>query len=186
MKETRFLQIKWYFVGFVTLTIWSMLIWQYLHEGVPSHHLLQRADLPAITNWWGGILLPVLSWVMLGRILKRILQTSLAKAPLVSKQIFISFVLSLIYGAMLSFTFFNDYSDVSSMMFSGILFFSIFFRVYRAEFILGFILSMSFAFGAVLPTIFSAIITLASAVVYFSVQFIWSRLKMITTTRQVN
>ena len=186
MNETRFSQFKWYFVSFVTLTIWSMLIWQYLHEGVPSHHLLRRADLPAISNWWGGILLPVLSWVMLGRIQKRILQTPFAEAPLLSKQTFISFVLSLIYGAMLSFTFFNGYSDVSSVMFPGILFFAIFFRVYREEFILGFILSMSVTFGAVLPTIFGAIIALASAVVYFSVQFIWSRIKIITTTDQVN
>lgn len=186
MNKTQFLQTKYYFSGFVTLTIWSLLIWQYLHDGVPSHHLLQRADLPSISNWWGGVLLPVLSWVSFTRIQKRILKAPLAKNSLLIKQTFISFIFSFMYGALLSITFLNGYSDVSSALLSGILFFAIFFKIYRAEFIIGFILSMSFTFGAVLPTIFGAIIALASTVVYFSIQFIWSRLKMITTRKQIN
>lgn len=38
----------------VVLCIWSLLIWQHFHGGVPSHHLLHRSDLPAVSNWWGG------------------------------------------------------------------------------------------------------------------------------------
>lgn len=186
MNEQQFSQIKWYFVGFVTLTIWATLIWQYLHEGVPNHHLLQRADLPAISNWWGGVLLPVLSWLALARIQKRILKSPPENKPLLFRQVSISFYISLLYGAMLSLFFVYGYSEVTSVMFPGILFFAIFFRVYREEFILGFILSMSFTFGAVLSTIFGTLIALSSAIVYFLVHFIWLGVKKITSSRQSN
>ncbi|MFZ4477382.1 MAG: hypothetical protein ACOYPR_19455, partial [Saprospiraceae bacterium] len=56
----------------VTIVIFGLLFWQHLHGGVPSHHILQRADLPEISNWWGGLLLPVLTWLGLGRIEKRL------------------------------------------------------------------------------------------------------------------
>ena len=46
----------------VTLAIWSVLIWQHFHDGVPAHHLLQNPDLPRMSNWFGGLLLPVLTW----------------------------------------------------------------------------------------------------------------------------
>ena len=77
MNEKQLSQFTVYFVGFVTITIWSLLIWQYLNEGIPSHHLLQRADLPEISNWWGAILLPALSWGLLVRIKKRIMNNTL-------------------------------------------------------------------------------------------------------------
>lgn len=183
MNNEKLSQIKLYFVGIVTLSIWAMLIWQYTHGGVPSHHLLHRADYPAISNWWGGIVLPVLSWVMLSRIQTRILLSSPEKAEVLSKQIAISFVLALMYGAMLSITFVYGYSEISSVMFPGILFFALFIRVYREEFILAFILSMSITFGAVLPTIFATIIAIPSAIVYFLVRFVWSQVKNLTTTK---
>ncbi|MEW6998723.1 hypothetical protein AADZ86_13645 [Colwelliaceae bacterium BS250] len=186
MNEKQLSQIKWYFVGFITLTIWAMLIWQYVHDGVPIHHLLHRADLPGISNWWGGLLLPVLSWVLLGRIQTRILKSPPEKASLLAKQIAISFVITLFYGAMLSISFLNGYAEISSVMFPGILFFAIFFKVYREEFILGFILSMSITFGAVLSTTFGSLAAVSSAIVYFVVQFIWLRIKNITSAKQTS
>lgn len=183
MNEKQLSQIKFFLVSLVTLTIWAMLIWQYTHSGVPSHHLLHRADFPAISNWWGGILLPVLSWVMLSRIQKRILQASPEKTLVLFKQIVISFVLTLIYGAMLSISFINGYPEISSVLFPGILFFALFIRVYREEFILAFILSMSITFGAVLPTLFGSVIAILSAVVYFLVRFVCSMVKNLTTTK---
>ena len=74
MTEQQLSRVRLYFTALVTLITWSMLLWQYSNAGVPSHHLLHRADLPAISNWWGGLLLPALSWIMLGRIQKRILK----------------------------------------------------------------------------------------------------------------
>ena len=42
----------------------AYLAYQHLNSGVPSHHLLHDSSLPAISSWWGVIILPVLSWVL--------------------------------------------------------------------------------------------------------------------------
>ncbi|ASP48055.1 hypothetical protein [Cognaticolwellia beringensis] len=183
MNEKQFSVIKWYLVGFVTLTIWTMLIWQYLHTGVPSHYFLQRADMPEISNWWGGFLLPFLTWLAMVRVQKRLLKKPSEHTRLLCKQALFSFATALCYGAMLSLSFVTGYTEISAILFPAILFIAIFFRVYREEFILGFILSMSITFGAVLPTIFGAVIALASAIVYFFVQFIYLKIKIYTATK---
>ena len=176
MTEQQLSRTRLYFTVLVTLITFSMLIWQYLNAGVPSHHLLHRADLPAVSNWWGGLLLPALSWIMLGRIQKRILKQPPDKVDQYSIHILVGFVCALIYGGILSFAFINGYEEVSSAVFYGILFFALFLKVYREEYLLGFILSMSITFGAVLPTIFSAIIATVAAVIHFAVHYVWSRL----------
>ena len=185
MNEKQLSQINFYFVGFVTLTIWSLLIWQYLHDGVPSHYLMQNPEFPELSNWWGALLLPVLSWGLLNRIKKRIVNSPVESRILLTKQVLIRLVISLCYGAMLSLSFLYGYAEISSVMFPGILFFALFFRVYREEFVLGFILSMSFVFGAVLPILFGVLIAVASAIVYFVVHFIWDRIRTITSKKQI-
>jgi hypothetical protein len=177
MNNQQLSKTRLYFTVFTTLIVWAMLAWQFTHQGVPSHYLLQDPNLPELSNWWGALLLPVLSWVMLGRIQQRLLKSSPEKIALQSKKVFISFFIAVVYGVTLSFCFLNGYEAVSSVMFPSILFFAIFFRVYRAEFILAFILSMSFTFGAVLPTIFGTLIAISSFIVFSLVQFIFSRVK---------
>ncbi len=185
MTDKQLSQAKVYFVSLIAITIGSILIWQYFHGGVPNHHLLHRADLPAISNWWGGILLPILSWFLLGRIQTRLLKNASENINNSTKKVTFSFVISFIYGAALSLAFVQGYQDVSSIMFPGILFFAIFFRIYREEFLLGFIISMSFTFGAVLPTIFGSLIALISVIVYFSVRFIWQHVKSVFQVKEV-
>ena len=108
MTEQQLSRTRLYFTGLVTLVAWSMLTWQYFNEGVPSHHLLHRADLPAVSNWWGGLLLPALSWLMLGRIQKRILRQAAENQSQYATLVLAGFVCALSYGAMLSFAFIMD------------------------------------------------------------------------------
>ena len=177
MNPKQFSKIRLYFTAAIALLIWSLLIWQYLHEGVPSHHLLQRADMPAMSNWWGALVLPALSWFALGRIHTRILFQQSGEQTRYPTSIILGFVVALIYGAMLSLAFTYEYPEISATLFFGILVFSPFIKIYREQYLLGFILSMSFVFGAVLPSIFATLIALISAIIYFCVQFIWSRVK---------
>ncbi len=72
MKNFNILRAKIYFTSIISLSIWGLLAWDYFHGGVPSHHILHRKDLPEFSNWWGGILLPLLTWFLLYRIQKRI------------------------------------------------------------------------------------------------------------------
>lgn len=179
MTEQQLSRTRLYFTALVTLIAWSMLTWQNLHDGVPAHHLLHRADLPAVSNWWGGVLLPLLSWIMLGRINRRILRQATEDQTQYLTFVLAGFGCALSYGAMLSFAFINGFEQVASAMFYGILFFALFWRVYREEYLLGFILSMSVTVGAVLPTIFAALIAVVAAIIHAGVQYVWS----IITTR---
>lgn len=56
----------------VSLAIWSLLIWQQLHDGVPAHSFMARDDMPSISNWWGALTLPLLTWIALGSIQSRL------------------------------------------------------------------------------------------------------------------
>ena len=58
MDEKMFSKKSLYITGIVTAGIWSLLLWDHFNGGVPSHHIMHQKDLPAISNWWGGLLLP--------------------------------------------------------------------------------------------------------------------------------
>jgi hypothetical protein len=56
----------------VAVVEWTWLVWRHFHGGMPSHHFLDRADMPAISNGWGGLLLPWMTWFLLGRVQRRV------------------------------------------------------------------------------------------------------------------
>ena len=71
MNQKLTLNTRIIFTGIVTILIWGHLAWDYFHEGVPTHRILHRQDLPGISNWWGGIVLPLITWLLLYLIQKR-------------------------------------------------------------------------------------------------------------------
>jgi cytochrome c biogenesis protein CcdA len=160
------------FTSVVTLAIWSILIWQYSHDGVPSHHFFHSADFPAMSNWWGGLILPALSWFLLGRIHQRILSQEPPgqKYPL---NIIAGFVIAFLYGALISILFLNI-PEITGQVVLGIFLIAVFVKVYREECILGFILGMSYTFGAIIPFVFAFIFAFASALIYHAGRYILS------------
>ena len=95
----------------------------------------------------------------------------------------VGFIAAVIYGVLLTVAFLQGYQEIASILFPSILAIAIFVPVFREEYLLGFILAMSFGFGAVLPLIFTTLIAIASATVYFTVRFIWEKL-FVKTTKQ--
>ena len=184
MDNQQLTTYKSLFTAVISITIWGMLIWQFNHEGVPSHYLFQNPELPELSNWWGGLILPALSWFTLSHVQKVLLSLPNEDAVHHAKKVAIHFLIALGYGAMLSYAFVHGYKSFTSVIFPAILFFAIFFKVYKIEFILGFILSMSITFGAVLPMIFGTIIAIASFIVHAVAQFIWRGVKSLTTKNQ--
>ena len=174
MNQQSLSRIQLYFTAAVSIVTWVLLLWQYTHEGVPSHHLLHRADLPAISNWWGALLLPLLSWFGLAYVHKNILATKLLKENEYPISVVVGFISALFYGGLIALFFVTGKPEISGIMFQGILVLALFFPVYRVEYVLGFILSMSFAFGAVLPTGFGVLIALVSAMLYHLTRYITS------------
>ncbi len=168
MNEKMFFKTRLYFTGIITIAIWSLLLWSHFNGGVPSHHILAREDLPEISNWWGGLLVPLLSWFLLYRIQKRI-----SKNPEVSNfpaSVLYGFLGALTFGILLSIFFTLGDSDMPAYMMQGVFILALFLPIYRSEYLLGFVIGMTFTFGAVLPTGIGSILILISAVLYLLVR----------------
>jgi hypothetical protein len=145
--------------------ILGLLFWEHFHGGVPSHHILQQKDLPEISNWWGAILIPMLSWVLIGRIESRIFkQGTFAQNQKI--KIIGLFLTGLFFGFLLVFSFTNNYQFFLDNVPYTILLLSFLIPIYYAEFILGFILAMVYTFGAILPTIFIMIFALLGYLIH--------------------
>lgn len=168
MQDRNSLTTKIFLTSIVTILIFGLLFWQYFHSGVPSHHILQRKDLPEISNWWGGLLLPVLTWILLGRIEKRINKQDSITQQTKNQNIKIIglFLLGLILGISIAVSFTNDYKLFLDNVLYVLLLFSLIFPIYYSEFILGFIIGMTYTFGAILPTIFILIIAALGFLIY--------------------
>lgn len=168
MNIKSFFKTRLYFTVIVTLFIWTLLLWDYTHGGVPSHHILANEDLPAISNWWGVLLLPLLTWFLLYRIQIRIDVEGLGHSSVENefKTTFYRFAGSLHFALLLSLFFTYGYPDICGYMILALFPVGLFFRIYRAECLLGFVIGMTFTFGAVLSTGIGSILVLAGAILY--------------------
>lgn len=172
MDENAFYRARIYFTTLVLLGISSLLAWSYYHGGVPSHHLLANKDLPSFSNWWGGLLLPLLTWFLLYRLHQRITRHKQrdVKPGNHQHQVFYGFAGALIFGILLSVLFTFGYTDLAGYLVLFLFPLALFFPIYRAECLLGFVIGMTFTFGGVLPTGIGAILLAISAVLYLLVR----------------
>ena len=182
MSKGEFFKARLYITGIIALAIWSLLAWNNFHGGIPKHHILARKDLPEISNIWGGILLPVLTWFLLYRIQQRVFKEKdgrpeSADFPL---SILYGFSSALLFGIVLSAFFSFNYADIPGYMLLGVLILSNFIPLYRSEYILGFVLGMTFTFGAVLPTLVGSRLALIAFLLYVFLHpaILWVRSKL--------
>jgi len=143
------------------VAIWSLLIWQHFHGGVPAHYLLQNPELPRISNWWGGLLLPALVWGLLTLSKRRMSVDSADIRPVI-----VGLLAGLAYGASMAITFSIGQESITSYLFLGLLPLALILPVYRPECLLGFVLGMCITFGAVLPTLFGSLVALATFLIH--------------------
>lgn len=156
---TNFFKIRLYITGFITLAIWGLLAWEYTHGGLQSHHILKRKDLPELQNWWGGILLPVLTWFLLYRIQKR-------AASFLSKQVIYGFLGAFLIAVSVIVLVHFDIHDLPRYLLMSTLLIALFYPIYRAECLLGFVLGLTFSFGAVLPIFIGSILAIIDFLIY--------------------
>lgn len=83
---------------------------------------------------------------------------------------------ALLYGILLSTFFTLDYSAVTSLMFQGLFLLALFFPIYRAEYVLGFVLGMTFTFGVILPMLVGLVVAVVAMVIYLYVRPVLMRL----------
>lgn len=168
MQGQELTKIKAFIVGVVTLLIFSFLFWEHFHGGVTSHHILHQQDLPSISNWWSGLLLPVLTWFLLSKIEKRLDKKKSEKeqrSKALSK-VFWIFLTGLVFGLLLSTSFTYEYKPFLDNVLYVLIVLSFIIPVFYSEFILGFILGMTYTFGAIIPTVFILIIAVIGLLAY--------------------
>jgi hypothetical protein len=144
------------------------LLWQYSHAGIITHHILQRADLPGVSNAWGALWLPALTWFLIGRMQQR-LQTASAVNSAKTRlwlRMRIGLLAALLLGGALSIAFSYDFGTAAEILFQALLLCAVIFPVYQAQYVLGFVLAMSFTFGAIIPSAIAAVIALIAAVLH--------------------
>ncbi|MFC5461942.1 hypothetical protein [Massilia niabensis] len=155
----------------IALVMFLMLGWQHLNGGVPAHHLLADPTLPALSNWWGLLTLPLLAWFLLGRIERR-----RRADPRGAHGDTAGFTGALVFGALLSLLFTAGRHDATGYMAQAVFVIALFYPVHRAACVLGFVIGMTWTFGAVLPTIAAAVFAAGGAAIHYGTRFIYSRL----------
>ena len=154
----------------IAMVMALLLAWQHVNGGVPAHHLLADPGLPALSNWWGLLTLPLLAWFLLGRIDAR------RKAdPAAAPRMTAAFGGALLFGATLAALFTAGHTGATDAMALSVFALALFLPLYRAEYVLGFVLGMTWSFGAILPMIAAAVFAGAGAVIHLGARFLYSR-----------
>jgi hypothetical protein len=148
------------------IAVGAHLLWEHLHGGVVSHHLLNRADLPAISNLWSLLTMPVLAWLAA-------LFAQRAARPL--RHVALGFGSGLVVGAAIAVLFHFGVQEPLLPILIGAVVAGLIFPAYRLECLLGFALAMMVTFGGAIPLIVGGIIALISAFAHFVVRRILFR-----------
>ncbi|MDR7331003.1 hypothetical protein [Roseateles asaccharophilus] len=125
--------------------------WEAWHGGIVTHHLMQRTDLPGISNAWGLLILPALAAWAAGRLPR-------TARPRDWRPVALGFLLPLLLGAALSLSFQLQLQSLTEIVFFGLLLLAVLLPAHRPESLLGFVLGMSWTFGAVLPLLIGGVI----------------------------
>ncbi|MDH3697072.1 MAG: hypothetical protein OER83_07480 [Flavobacteriaceae bacterium] len=140
----------------VTVFVIGLLLLEHLQGGVVSHHLLARKDMPKISNWWGILIVPLITWVLLTLIQKRHIRSA-NKQKSVSEQEIYGFIGAFIFGVIVTILFYNAPELPGYLMLMTFVL-ALFMRIYQPEYYLGFILSMTYGFGGILPVLFGLVL----------------------------
>ena len=166
MSDKDFKKIQIYTILAVVAYEIFHLSLEHFNGGVVSHHLLHEEDLPSISNLWGILILPFLTWFSFTRIKKRIsIQTSsLPALEKIPKVVFMGFFGMLVVSIIQSIFFETGYQNFTMYLAAVVLFTGLFIPIYRVEYILGHVLGSSFIFGPVIPLIGILVMGLISAI----------------------
>ena len=152
----------------------GILAWEYLNGGVRSHHLLANPDLPAVSNWWGLLVIPLLTWWTMSQLRRRAERSAARRAN--GFAALVAFVCALAYGLALSLLFLHG-SMLVDYAFFGLLALALVLRLWHGEYLLGFVFGMGFVIGPVLPALFGAVIKLLSWAVHAVGRALWRKVR---------
>lgn len=138
--------------------------------------------MPAISNWWGLVTIPLLAYLTFLLIRRRYTRGGLEGfegkglgslgAPKeqsgirMDKAVLFGFLGGLVYGALLASFWAFGLEDFMPPMLLLPLALAFFLPTYRAECLLGFVLAMAWTFGGVLPLAIGIILIVGAWIIY--------------------
>ena len=165
--------------AFIIVSIFIII--EHFNDGVITHYLLSRKELPGFSNWWGLLSVPILAWIV-ATLLKHRKNKGLKsgqKPDENNKEILKRFVLALVFGIILSLLWELNLENI--LMYLILLPFLIaFFKpIHLPEILLGFVLGMIYTFGGILPIIFGLVLLL----ICFLINKLMSFLKAVVVSK---
>ena len=139
-------------VALGTATALMQLVWEHTHGGILRHHLLNDASLPAISNLWALLAMPLLGAFAGGVVARRTRKRPGALIPAIA-----GFLGALLGGVALSVAFVTSGEAAATQVMMALLVAAVLFPVYRAEYLFGFVMGMTFVFGPVLPALVACV-----------------------------
>ncbi|WP_156102258.1 hypothetical protein [Muricauda sp. MAR_2010_75] len=168
-------------LGALALTL-AMIIGEYINGGVVTHHLLADDNLPGISNWWGLVTIPLLTWVVITLVQKRQSNIDIigSNSKNDTKGILNRFLGALIFGVLVSVFWELGLENILQYLILLPVLIAFFRPVYLPECLLGFVYGMMYTFGGILPILIGLVLTvlcfLAYKVIRRGVLFIISKI----------
>ena len=135
------------------------IMWEYINGGVITHHLLADETLPGLSNWWGLITIPLVTFILLSwRDRNRSKEESLIDG--------LHFFLAIIYGICLCILWNTGNESIMPIVIFLPAVVSIWKPLSTISFYLGLLFGMMHTFGGILPIIAGIIIVMASFIAY--------------------
>ena len=158
--------------SFILVGVFTLL--EYLNGGVASHHLLAREDLPEISNWWGLLTVPILTWVVHSMINKRSEIESQANQNFKRNNNITQkrFLLALLFGISISVLWELGLENVLQYFILIPIVIAVFKPVHYPEFLLAFVIGMIYTFGGILPIIIGLVLMTISFMVNKFIQLL--------------
>ena len=148
----------------IALLIFGMILREHFNGAVVSHYLLDNKDLPKVSNWWGLLTIPVISWFTFSNLQKRNRGANDQQLPVSKSQLY-RFLGALLFAVALT-VMFRSALDLNKYLLLITFVLALFIPLYLPEFYLGFVLGMAYGFGGILPVIFGLFLLVIYAIEY--------------------
>ena len=137
------------------------ILWEHFNGGVITHHLLAREDLPGISNFWGLLSIPLLTWLTLSLINRqrdKIIKSEPTNLEKYDNKTLKGFLAALSFGIIASLLWEFNFSHILQYFILAPILIAFFKPVHLPEYLLGFVIGMLFTFGGILPIIFGTVL----------------------------
>lgn len=143
-----------------TIYIFVYLIFEHFTTGVQGHYPFHDDSLPFISNWWGIIVVPLVTFCLTTLLTKHY-------GELYPRQVWIHLAGGGLYAAINAVLFFSGNVELlSALVLPSVVILALFFPIYRPDYVLGYYIVSTVGFGSVIPLIGSVVFAVIGFIIY--------------------